>query len=614
MRITCALSVRFVAPVAQRRIEDGRGWAWTAASRASSATGLFASSHPLSRKPLSNGVAIWGSPRGACSAASTSDDCSSQWHVRCFEYGMANRKAIVVGTGAGGLSAAAYLAKEGFEVVALDQADRIGGFLAPFSLDGYKFDPGVHYIGQARRGQTLDRVLGGLGIDVERLFVEMDSEGFDAYRFPDFEVRMCRGIERYRDRLVATFPAERDGLHRIFDVVRHFGEVLPLFSLQGRPGLSDLRAAWQLPKVLRWDRATFGDFLGHFLKDPRARAVLAAPDGAVGLPPAQLAALAGIGVLDHYLDGAFFPRGGSGALRDALVGSAEQHGARFRTLANVSEILVRDGAVTGVRLEDGERIEADIVVSDADPTITFGKLLTPAAVPSKLRSKIEATRPSLSCFVIYLGMKRDLRSRGFGAFNVWDYPNWDLDAVYAPILAGELPRELAFFLSSSTARDDSGRLAPSGCSTLQISTFVPWEPFARWAEMRPEQRGPEYRQLRQDLADRLMEAVDRKWPGLVGDVAVQRVATPLSNTDYARAVRGGIYGPAHTPDQIGRRRFQAQTAIRGLYLTGAGVYGGGVANCLAAGRTAAALAMRTEPVLPATKALRRGVDRLLHAR
>src|SRR5512139_2962597 len=134
------------------------------------------------------------------------------------------RRAVIVGTGAGGLTAAAYLAKDGFEVIALDQADRLGGFLAPFSLDGYTFDPGVHYVRQARRGQLLDQLLGRLGIDVERLFVEMDPDGFDAYCFPDFEVRMCRGLERYRDRLIERFPGERDGLTRLFELIAHFGE------------------------------------------------------------------------------------------------------------------------------------------------------------------------------------------------------------------------------------------------------------------------------------------------------------------------------------------------------------------------------------------------------
>lgn len=507
------------------------------------------------------------------------------------------RKAIVVGTGAGGLTAAAYLAKDGFEVVALDQADRIGGFLAPFTVDGYAFDPGVHYVGGAGRGQLMDRVLGDLGIDVERAFVELDPDGFDAYRFPDLEVRMCRGLERYRDRLIECFPQERTGLHRLFDFVARYHDaarVWPIGRRLPRIGLSrraDLGAWRHLPSVLRWVRSSFADLLGHLLHEPKARAVIAAPDGDVGLPPSRLAALAGIGVLDHYLDGAYYPRGGSGALRDALVACATKHGARFRTGADVTEILVRGSSVTGVKLASGEQLEAEVVVSDVDPTITFGKLLARAVVPGRLRRKVERTKHSLSAFTIFLGLRRDLRARGLGAFNVWQYPTWDLEACYAPCLEGRIPDQLALFISSSTSRDDSGRLAPAGCSTLQIVGFMPWQPFARWADVPPEQRGADFHQLRREIADRMLGEVDRHWPGLVGDVAVERIATPLSNTDYVRAVEGGIYGPAHTADQMGPWRFAARTPIHGLVLAGAGVYSCGVASCLASGQSAAAIAV-----------------------
>jgi phytoene dehydrogenase-like protein len=148
-------------------------------------------------------------------------------------------------------------------------------------------------------------------------------------------------------------------------------------------------------------------------------------------------------------------------------------------------------------------------------------------------------------------------------------------------------------------------LAPAGCSTLQIITLMPWLPFARWAAIPPAERGDDYRQLRQRLTDRLLEKVERTWPGLIGDVVVQRVATPLSNADYARAVEGGIAGPAHTVDQMGPWRFGTRTPIRGLFLAGSGVISGGVASCLSSGRAAAAMAAgrrvptARDPAIPA---------------
>lgn len=509
------------------------------------------------------------------------------------------RKAIVVGTGAGGLSAAAHLAKDGFEVVALEQGEHVGGFLAPFTAGGYTFDPGLHYVGQARRGQLFDRVLGDLGIDVEKLFIELDPDGFDAYRFPDLEIRMCRGRERYRDRLIERFPHERDGLHALFDLVGHFGEAARRWPLAGhRPHLSDLRGLRHLPSVLRWLRSTHADLLAHFVRDPKARDVLAAANGDAGLPPSRLSAMVWLSLIDHYLDGAFFPRGGAGALRDALVDAAVKQGAQFRTGAQVAEILLRGSSVSGVRLAGGERLDADVVVSAVDPTLTYGTLLA-YRVPGRLARKVQHTEPSLGAFAIFLGMKRDLRAHGMGAFNVWDYPSWDIEATYAPALAGRIAERPCLFLTSSTARDDSGALAPAGCSTLQIVTFMPWQPFARWAAVPPAERGADYRQLRDEETDRLLAETERRWPGLVGDVAVQRVSTPLSNHDYVRAVQGGIYGPAHTVRQIGPWRFGTRTPFHGLLLAGAGSFGCGVAACLMSGQVAAHMAAGRRPAVAA---------------
>jgi all-trans-retinol 13,14-reductase len=98
---------------------------------------------------------------------------------------MSNHRVLVVGTGAGGLSASAFLAKQGFEVVALERSTHVGGLLNPYSREGYLFDPGVHYLRQCGPGQAMDRLLGTLGLSTVELMAEMDPDGFDVYRFPD---------------------------------------------------------------------------------------------------------------------------------------------------------------------------------------------------------------------------------------------------------------------------------------------------------------------------------------------------------------------------------------------------------------------------------------------
>lgn len=506
---------------------------------------------------------------------------------------MAEMRAIVIGSGAGGLAAAAYLAREGIEVQVLEQSPHIGGYLNPFEREGFQFDPGVHYVGECRPGQMVHEALAGLDIDATTLFTELDPDGFDVYRFPGLEVRMCRGLDAYRDRLADVFPHERQGLGRLFDVVRRFGSFersltnLPNGVTRGR-----LTGLLGVGPFLRWSGRTFGELLESTLRDPRARAVIAAPCGTYGLPPSRAAASMGIEVLLHYADGAFFPRGGAAALRDALLEAGRREGARFRTEARVSQILVRDGRATGVALESGEELEADVVVSDADPVVTLGELVPTEALPKRTLEKVRRTEPSVASFAVYLGMRRDVAAHGLGRFDVWDYPDWNLDEVYRPIFEGRLPDDPAFFLSPNATKDDTGAMAPPGASSLEVITFVPYSLFEKWRGTTPGSRPPEYHDQKERVAEALLDAVNRRWPGLVGDVAVREISTPLTNEHYTLAPRGAAYGPARTPAQSGWQRFHTRTPVRNLFLAGSGVYGDGVGPCLLSGRDAARVARR----------------------
>lgn len=203
------------------------------------------------------------------------------------------KKIIVIGTGAGGLSAAGHLAKRGFDVLALEQADQPGGYLAPFEREGYHFGPGLQYLGMCRPGQFVHAVLSELGIDVAALCCELDPDGFDVFRFPDLEVRMNRDLAAYEQRLAALFPHDADGLARFFKVARDVEAVEDVMNrlVDHETRLGDLRILGRLPTMLRWARRPLGDLLHATVADPRARAILAAQAGDYGLPPARASAI-----------------------------------------------------------------------------------------------------------------------------------------------------------------------------------------------------------------------------------------------------------------------------------------------------------------------------------
>lgn len=495
------------------------------------------------------------------------------------------KRAVVIGTGAGGLTASVALAQEGFEVIALERGKQLGGFLNPFARRHYHFDPGVHYVGQAAPGQGLHRILRRVGLDASELFCPMDPDGFDVLRFPDFELAIPVGLDRFRDRIVALFPADQ---REIDAFIQKLSALHGLINGSG----PDPRRLMGLPIAALWYRRTFGELLAQSFSNPRVRSVFAAQCGDYGLPPSKAPAILGVAVFLHFIDGSYFPRGGSGSLRDALVDQGSAHGAVYRRRAEVARINVEGRRVTGVTLADGERIDAEIVISAVDPKLTYGSFLPSSVLPSSMRRKVKKTVPSVGSICLFLGLERDLRDHGMGAFNVWDYPSWDIEAAFGPALEGRLSDDFAFFLSPNSLKDDTGTMAPAGCSTLEVVTLAPFAPFAKWADSKSMKRPAEYEAFKDELGDKLLASVERRWPGLVGDVAVKDVSTPVTNMHFAGAVDGSIYGPAALPEQFALHAYKPKGPLEGLYHAGAGVMGPGVVPCLASGVVAGRLAAK----------------------
>lgn len=501
---------------------------------------------------------------------------------------MSTKQAIVIGTGAGGLTAAVGLAQAGFEVVALEREKQLGGFLNPFKRGKFHFDPGVHYVGQCDPGGDMYRVLDRCGVDASHLMAPMDEDCFDLLRFPGCAVRVPKGVERYHQHLLDLFPSDRDDIDKCFKAMQAFRPIL-------RSDAGKAQKLRGLPAVARLASMNFGQFLNQTFKNPKLRCILGAQCGDYGVPPSRAPALLGLGLILHFVDGGgYFPRGGSGSLRDALVDAGRRLGVVYKRRAEVAHIHTERGKATGVTLSDGEHFHADVIVSNIDPTLTYGRLLSAQDVPRTLRKKVEQNLPSVGSLCLYYGMNRDLRQHGLGAFNVWDYPTWDVEDAFGYALdADELPEDHAFFLSPNSLKDDTGQMAPEGMSTLEVVTLAPFAPFAKWADHKVLKRGDEYDAFKAQCAAALRASVDRRWPGLIGDVVVEDVSTPVTNMHFAGSVAGGIYGPAAVSEQFGLHAYRTSSPIDGLFLAGAGVSGPGVAPCLVSGMKAARAAAKS---------------------
>lgn len=505
-------------------------------------------------------------------------------------------EAVVIGSGAGGLTAAGMLASHGLNVLVLEQQHAFGGCLSSFRHDGYQFDVGLHYVSDWGADGIFPRFLRTMGA-AELSARPLDPDGFDTLSFPDFTFRVPSDVELFRDRLVAMFPAERRGIDRY---VRAIGECRALLGLAaGRRGL--VRRLWGARHALRYAAGTVADFLDSCTRDPQLQAVLAAQNAIYGEPPSRASLFEHLIAVSSYLEeGAYYPAGGGTALAERMVGAIVRHHGRVVTGARVTRILVERGRVTGVayRLEHEEEervVRARVVVSDADLKHTLLDLVPAAALRARTRRRVSGYEMGAAFGAVYLGVRRDLRAEGVPNTNFWIYNTYDLERVYADARECRFDPMPPCFVSFASLKDpDDENIAPPGIANVELMSIAPSAPEAWGTTAEEFMRGaardkPAYREVREEYAERLLQSAERVLPGLAGDVEHIEISTPLTHWKYTGATGGTPYGIAPIPSQILWRRPRTTTEIDGLYLCGAStMFGGGVLAVMWSGLLAAA--------------------------
>jgi all-trans-retinol 13,14-reductase len=488
---------------------------------------------------------------------------------------------IIIGSGAGGLTAGVALAQAGKKVLVLEQHDRPGGWTHSFTLQGYRFSPGVHYIGDLHEGGGLRKIYEGLGVSRDLTFCELNPDGYDHIIISDKRVDFPKGKDHLIERLKSHFPHETKGIDGYFAEMMNMMDALSQIGDLNHP----LKSVTSAPTILKWMRASGADVINTHVSDPVLRGVLAGQAGDHGLPPSRVSAFMHTGITYHYLDGGYYPLGGSFAIPRAFVRALQRAGGEIRLQSRVKRILLERKKVLGVQLDNNEEIRAGIVISNADPEVTFGSLIRRDNLSSRLKRKIDSIQYSTSCLSLFFATDIDLRSEaGLDSGNFWFYEHANIDQIYSDGLTDAILQNNTLpgmFLTATTLKDPSKK--HSGHHTCEAFAFVGYKGFEKWAHTKYGERPGDYEAMKEDMAWRMVRSLEKHIPSLSKHIVFYSLGTPLTNEHYLNATRGNLYGIEKTPSQVRPWAFRLHTEFDGLFLCGASTVSHGVAGVTASG-------------------------------
>ena len=484
---------------------------------------------------------------------------------------------VVIGGGLGGLSAAAHLARNGFPVTLIEQHDRPGGYATSFDRNGgkYTFDVSLHATSGAHGG--LRQSLEGAGVLGKVETVELPE--LCRIITPDHDlIWPQKNPAAIVEQLTQHFPAEGEGIQGFFD------EILGVIDDAIKPFDHDswwdvIRFPMTHKNMWGIRKDTLAQVLDRYTQDPRLRTILSTFWPYYGLPPSKLSGFYyAVATAAYIRFGGHYIKHRSQDLSDVLMLAIEDAGGQVLLETEVVDITLKEGAVTGVVLDSGKRLNARAVISNASVPGTMDLLARdadPGDLPRKATEyseKIKTYRPSLSTFLVWLGLNREI-GKNVKGYEIFLHQHYDPEKSYQAFLTCD-PHKSPFGVTIyDNAFDGYSR---PGTSTVQLLILSGYEPWKQYEDDYFADRKKAYLKQKEKIAQTLVEKAEKHViPGLSSMIEVMEIATPLTNVYYTKNPEGAIYGYEQSMDNAFMNRLENTTPYKGLYLASAWTNPGG---------------------------------------
>lgn len=494
---------------------------------------------------------------------------------------------VVIGAGAGGLTAAALLSRAGLTAVVLESDSQVGGYLAGFKRRGFSFNTSIEWLNQCGPGGFVNHLFNSLGAVPPEC---PQMRRIRRFKSDSYDYLLTANPDELRDAMLRDFPADAAGIRAFFGDAEKLGRRLALLdrNIMGPETLTlservvrNLRAfVWALP-VIRYVLTPVDRGLRRYFGTNGAQLVF-------GTHQSMMSVMVSVG---WAYAGNFqaCPQGGSRTLALWLGERIKAAGSRVVLNSRVVRVLL-DGRkeACGVELADGRTIRARYVVAACDIRNLYERMLPPDAVPARLLKALREAEVYHSCFSIFLGLDCDSATLGLGGEAV----NLTRSGLERAEHSGGDPHRTIITVLAPSVLDPS--LAPPGKGTLIIHCPAYLDYQKQWQTGAGLARGEGYEAAKQEFAEILLDRLEAAFlPGLRQHIEVMEIATPVTYWRYTGNTEGSISGVKPTVRNVRAGVAHYQTPVPRLLLGGhCGEYGGGVPMAVRAAANASLIVLK----------------------
>jgi all-trans-retinol 13,14-reductase len=462
---------------------------------------------------------------------------------------------IIIGSGMGGLVCADLLGREGYKVCVLEKNKQIGGSLQTYVRDKIIFDSGVHYIGGLSKGQNLYQIFQYLGIMDKLKIQRMDTDVFDKIIIDNDnkEYIHAQGYENFIQQLLKDFPAEEKGLRLYCDKIKEICAKFPLYNLRSGGDFNEKTSILEIDTKAFIESVTDNKKLQAVLVGSNMLYVLKA-----GKTPFYVHAM----ILNSYIESAWKCVDGGSQIGKLILKNIRAQGGEVFRNTEVKKIIVEEDKVNAVELADGSRISGKIYISNMHPVQTL-EMTETDLIKKGYRGRIKELENSIGGFVMNIVLKKDAIKYVKHNFyyhkdgHIWDMTEHTDD---------NWPLCYAIFFSAASRSEEYAE-------SMTVLAYMRFDEVKKWDKTfntvsAENNRGEDYNNFKKEKAEKLLDVIEEKFPGLRNSIANYYTSTPLSFRDYIGNHDGSMYGITKDSTNPLKTFISPRTKLPNLYLTG----------------------------------------------